>query len=102
MDRKNMDSMKEMANKSYDVIDTFNFLIEYDMEMAVRAFQEEIDKSKIQVSEENMASMLKQWRFKSEFIPYFPEETNLVIMEDRMFLIPKEAKMTKPIKVIVA
>lgn len=100
MEAKNMDSMKEMDNKSLNIANTFQFLIEWDMEMAVRAFQETVNNSKIQVSNENKASMLKQWRFKSEFIPYFPDETKLIVLEDRMFLIPKEKN--KPTKVIFA
>jgi hypothetical protein len=100
MEAKNTDSMREMDNKSLNIISTFNFAIEWDMEMAIRTFQETVNKSKIQVSDENKASMLKQWRFKSEFIPYFPHETKLIILKDRMFLIPKEKN--KPIKIIIA
>lgn len=100
MEAKNMDSMREMDNSNTDVIGAFKFVIEYDMEMAVRAFQKEAEKSKVQITDENMASMLKQWRFNSEYIPYFPDETELLILEDRMFLIPKEDK--KPIKLIIA
>jgi hypothetical protein len=44
--------------------------------------------------------MISQWRYNSEYIPYFPEDTELLIKEDRMFLIPKENKV--PIKLIIA
>lgn len=100
MEAKNMDLMKKMDNSNIDIAEAFRFVVEYDMEMAVRAFQKEVEKSKVQITNENMASMLKQWRFNSEYIPYFPDKTELFIMEDKMFLIPKEDKL--PIRLIMA
>ena len=73
-----------------------------DEALAKKVFYDELQKSGIIVPIENIKSMIYQWRYNSEYIPYFPEDTKLLIKEDRMFLIPKGEKLTKPIRVIIA
>ena len=87
---------------SATIIETLQWVVFADEALAKKAFYDELQKSGITVSEENIKSMISQWRYNSEYIPYFPEDTMLLIKEDRMFLIPKEEKLTKPIKVIIA
>lgn len=84
------------------IMETFKWVLYADEALAKKAFYDELQKSGITVSMENIKSMIYQWRYISEYVPYFPEETELLIKEDRMFLIPKEEKLTKPIKVIIA
>jgi hypothetical protein len=90
----NMDSVK--------IVETLKWVVFADEALAKKAFYDELQKSGITVPIENIKSMIFQWRYKSEYISYFPEEIELLIKEDRMFLIPKEGRMTKPIKVIMA
>ena len=47
-------------------------------------------------------SWWKQWLFSEEYVDYNGEETELFAIDNMLFLIPKEGKMTKPIKVIIA
>jgi hypothetical protein len=95
--------MKGMDNMdSVKIIETLKWVVFADEALAKKAFYDELQKSGITVPIENIKSMIFQWRYNSEYIPYFPEDTELLIEEDRMFLIPKEEKLTKPIKLIMA
>ena len=87
---------------SIKAVETFKWVVFADEALAKKVFYDELQKSGITVSIENIKSMIFQWRYNSEYIPYFPEDTELLIKEDRMFLIPKEEKPTKPIKLIIA
>jgi hypothetical protein len=87
---------------SVKIVETFKWVVFADEALAKKAFYDELQKSGITVPIENIKSMISQWRYNSEYIPYFPEETELLIKEDRMFLIPKEKRITKPIKLIIA
>ena len=44
----------------------------------------------------------EQWCFSEEYVDYTEEETELFAVGNMLFLIPKEEKLTKPIKVIIA
>ena len=41
-------------------------------------------------------------KYNPKYNEYGPDEVELLVTEDMLFLIPKEEKMTKPIKVIIA
>jgi hypothetical protein len=93
--------MKGMDNMdTTKIMETFKWMLFADEALAKKAFYDELQKSEITVPIENIRSMISQWRYNSEYIPYFPEDTELLIKEDRMFLIPKENKL--PIKLIIA
>ena len=47
-------------------------------------------------------SWWEQWCFSEEYADYGGEETELFAVGNMLFLIPKEEKLTKPIKVIIA
>lgn len=87
---------------SVKILETLEWVVFADEALAKKVFYDELQKSGITVPIENIKSMIYQWRYNSEYIPYFPEDTKLLIEEDRMFLIPKEDKLTKPIRVIIA
>ena len=85
---------------STTIIETLQWVVFADEALAKKAFYDELQKSGITVPEENIKSMILQWRYNSEYVSYFPEDTELLIKEDRMFLIPKTDR--KPIKLIIA
>jgi hypothetical protein len=49
-----------------------------------------------------LQSWWEQWCFSREYVDYNGEDTELFAVGNMLFLIPKEEKMTKPIKVIIA
>ena len=49
-----------------------------------------------------LQSWWEQWCFSEEYADYNGEEIELFIKDNMLFLIPKEEKLTKPIKVIIA
>ena len=49
-----------------------------------------------------LQSWWEQWCFSEEYADYNGEEIELFIKDNVLFLIPKEEKLTKPIKVIIA
>lgn len=49
-----------------------------------------------------LQSWWEQWCFSEEYVDYNGEETELFAVGNMLFLIPKEEKLTKPIKVIIA
>lgn len=49
-----------------------------------------------------LQSWWEQWCFSEEYVDYTGEETELFAVGNMLFLIPKEEKLTKPIKVIIA
>ena len=49
-----------------------------------------------------LRSWWEQWCFSEEYVNYSGEETELFAVGNMLFLIPKEEKLTKPIKVIIA
>ena len=49
-----------------------------------------------------LQSWWEQWCFSEEYADYNGEEIELFVVDDMLFLIPKEEKMTKPIKLIIA
>jgi hypothetical protein len=70
--------------------------------LAVNKFAQAIEESGAKVTIRNGQSMLEQWNYNPEYNKYVPDEVELLVTEDMLFLIPKEEKMTKPIKVIIA
>ena len=49
-----------------------------------------------------LQSWWEQWCFSEEYADYNGEDTELLAVGNMLFLIPKEEKLTKPIKVIIA
>ena len=49
-----------------------------------------------------LQSWWEQWCFSEEYVDYNGEDTELFAVGNMLFLIPKEEKLTKPIKVIIA
>jgi hypothetical protein len=49
-----------------------------------------------------LQSWLEQWCFSEEYADYSGEETELFAVGNMLFLIPKEEKLTKPIRIIIA
>ena len=49
-----------------------------------------------------LQSWWEQWCFSEEYADYNGEEIELFAVGNMLFLIPKEEKLTKPIKVIIA
>lgn len=70
--------------------------------LAVNKFAQAIDESGAKVTIRNGQSMLEQWNYNPEYYEYGPDRVELLVTEDMLFLIPKEGRMTKPIKVIIA
>ena len=70
--------------------------------LAVNKFAQAIEESGAKVTIRNGQSMLEQWNYNPEYNKYVPDEVELLVTEGMLFLIPKEEKMTKPIKVIIA
>jgi hypothetical protein len=70
--------------------------------LAVNKFAQAIEESGVKVTIRNGQSMLEQWNYNPEYNKYVPDEVELLVTEDMLFLIPKEEKMTKPIKLIIA
>ena len=70
--------------------------------LAVNKFAQAIEESGAQVTIRNGQSILEQWNYNPEYNEYGPDEVELLVTKDMLFLIPQEEKMTKPIKVIIA
>jgi hypothetical protein len=49
-----------------------------------------------------LQSWWEQWCFSEEYADYNAEETELFAVGNMLFLIPKEEKLTKPIRIIIA
>ena len=47
-------------------------------------------------------SWLYQWENDKEYRDYISKNTEIFAKDNMLFLIPKEEKLTKPIKVIIA
>ena len=70
--------------------------------LAINKFAQAIEESGAKVTIRNGQSMLEQWNYNPKYNEYGPDEVKLLVTEDMLFLIPKEEKMTKPIKLIIA
>ena len=61
-----------------------------------------MDSMNVMDNTDYLHSWWEQWCFSEEYADYNGEETELFTVGNMLFLIPKEEKMTKPIKVIIA
>ena len=70
--------------------------------LTVNKFAQAIEESGAKVTIRNGQSMLEQWNYNPEYNEYGPDEVELLVTEDMLFLIPKEERMTKIVKIYLA
>lgn len=98
MEVKNMDLMNATAN---NFTKGLLFVHRYYLAMAMEKLNTAMEQTGIQLSDEKIAKIIKQWQYESKYIPYFPDETELILTKNKLTLLPKNKNSALPVETIL-
>ena len=109
MEAKNMDSMNEMDNIVSDYLngkipyrEAMNKLWPQALEISNRMYKVVAAYRLNEVNPAYVKIWLRKWNEEPEYTIYKADEVELSIHDNKLFLIPKEERTTKPIRIIIA